>query len=319
MEAWLGRQPREAAVVLAARAALRALPLVLAAKHKDFTNALVLPVFRATVISWATAKYPTRQIGLRLAAAAATAYAAAVASASATATAIAAIDAAAARAAARSTKALDSVAHAAASTAAGVRAADAYAAAAAARAAAAAARAAATCPADSDSYASISAVRAAAYAAAYAGDAIYAAAYADARNYAVTATDCYGGDIARAAAYAGDTAVPYFWSEISTDATRFEQGRAASSAVARLPLWSQGQPDELSSLWQELEKELLAANQDWQVWTSWYGDRLDGCVRDDERELAYVRIEEALWDQGPAIGRRRLRRERYHSHKNRWP
>jgi hypothetical protein len=41
--------------------------------------------------------------------------------------------------------------------------------------------------------------------------------------------------------------------------------------------------------------------QDWQVWTIWYDDRLDGRVRDEERELAYVRIEEALWDQGPAI------------------
>jgi hypothetical protein len=223
MEAWLGRQPREAAVVLAARAALRALPLVLVAKHKDFRSVLVLPVFRATVISWATAKYPTYQT--ELAAAAAAAYAAADASASATAVAIAAIDAAATRAAAF--------------------AADAYAAATAARAAAAAARAAATRP--GDSYAGISAIRAAAYAAAYAGDAIYAAAYADARSYAVMAADSY--DTARAAAYAGDAAVPFFWSEISTDATRLEEGGAAS-AIARLPLWPQGQPDELLSLWQ---------------------------------------------------------------------
>ncbi len=41
--------------------------------------------------------------------------------------------------------------------------------------------------------------------------------------------------------------------------------------------------------------------QDWQVWTIWYEHRLDGRVREEERELAYVRIDESLWNQGPAI------------------
>jgi hypothetical protein len=48
-----------------------------------------------------------------------------------------------------------------------------------------------------------------------------------------------------------------------------------------------------------MKAALLAAKQDWEVWTLWYDDRLDGRVRDDARELAYV--QEALWDQGPAI------------------
>ena len=34
---------------------------------------------------------------------------------------------------------------------------------------------------------------------------------------------------------------------------------------------------------------------------AWYEDRLDGHVWDEERELAYVRVEEALWNQGPAV------------------
>ena len=50
-----------------------------------------------------------------------------------------------------------------------------------------------------------------------------------------------------------------------------------------------------------MKNALLAAKQDWRVWTHWYGDRLDGRIMDEERELAYVRIEEALWDQGPAV------------------
>ena len=72
---------------------------------------------------------------------------------------------------------------------------------------------------------------------------------------------------------------------------------AAASVIARSPLWSQGQPDQIHSLWREMKAMLHAAKQDWQVWTIWYDDRLEGRVRDKTRELAYVRIEEALWDQ----------------------
>jgi hypothetical protein len=205
LDAWLGKQPPDVAVVLAARAALRVLPVAQTAKHEGFTGVLVLPVFRAMVFSWASAQYPAQRTEL----AAATA--------------------------------------------------DAYATVVAARAAAAAARAVA--------------VRA-------------AAAYAGARSYA--------------SAHAGDAAAPFFWSALSSDATRFEKG-ATASAIARSPLWRQGQPEQLHSLWREMKTALHAANQDWQVWTIWYDDRLKGRVRDKTRELAYVRIEEALWDQGPAV------------------
>jgi hypothetical protein len=51
---------------------------------------------------------------------------------------------------------------------------------------------------------------------------------------------------------------------------------------------------------------LHAAKQDWQVWTIWYDDRLEGRVRDKTRELAYVRIEEALWDQARQSSTQRL-------------
>jgi hypothetical protein len=177
LEAWLGKQPPDVAVVLAARAALRVLPVVQTAKHEGFTGVLVLPVFRATVFSWVAAQYPAQRTE-------------------------------------------------------------------------------------------------------------FAAAYAGARTYAT--------------AYAGDAAAPFFWSALSSDATRLEKG-AAASAIARSPLWPQGQPDQLHSLWREMKAALHAAKQDWQIWTIWYDDRLEGRVRDKTRELAYVRIEESLWDQGPAV------------------
>jgi hypothetical protein len=118
-----------------------------------------------------------------------------------------------------------------------------------------------------------------------------------AANYPAHKTELAVG---AAAAYAAAVAAPSFWSELSTDATRSEKGVTAP-AIARSPLWTHGQPDHLLSLWQEMKAELLAAKQDWQDWTIWYDDRLDGRVRDETRELAYVRIEEALWDQGPAV------------------
>lgn len=98
-----------------------------------------------------------------------------------------------------------------------------------------------------------------------------------------------------------------FWSALSIDATRVEDSWSVSD-IAGSPLWPQGQPEQLQSFWLEMKTALLAARQDWEVWTIWYDDRLAGRVRDAERELAYVRIEEALWNQGPAIVNAEIKR-----------
>jgi hypothetical protein len=104
-------------------------------------------------------------------------------------------------------------------------------------------------------------------------------------------------------AFGAEPVTATLWSAVSVDATRVEKG-AAASVIAGSPLWPQGQPDEVRSLWQEMKAALLAAKQDWDVWTDWYEARLERRGNDEEREqreLAYVRIEEALWNQGPAI------------------
>jgi hypothetical protein len=93
---------------------------------------------------------------------------------------------------------------------------------------------------------------------------------------------------------------PTFWSNGSIDATQIEKGTAASE-IARAPLWPQGQPEALKTLWKELAEALRAANEDWDVWIDWYENRLAGRVHEEARELAYVDIDETLWNQGPAI------------------
>ncbi len=230
-ESWLRKQPPEVAVAFAARAALRALPFAHFAKRESYMRGLVLPVFRATSVTWAiVARYPALEMGL-----------------------------------VADTASL---------------------------AADAASLAAATYP-----YAH--------YAAGAAADAANAA-----NHTANSTTDAeeahYAASFSIAAVHAADAAfllaktTAAFWSTISIDATRVKEG-ATASVIAGSPLWPQDQPDQLGSLWKELKAALHAEKQDWEAWTIWYDDRLDGRVRDDERELAYVQIEKALWDQGPAI------------------
>lgn len=105
-------------------------------------------------------------------------------------------------------------------------------------------------------------------------------------------------DLAVDATFEAD-AVDAFWSAVSVDATRVEEGHTAA-VIAGLPLWPQGQPDQLQSLWNEMEAALLAAKENWDVWINWYRARLEGRVREEESEIAFVRVEETLWEQGPA-------------------
>jgi hypothetical protein len=228
LETWLQKQPRAVSVALAARAALRALPVMQKALLRgDYRSGLVLPVFRATAVSWAAAKYPAHE------------------------------------------KELASAAHAAAGDA---------------------------------TYADVRAAATAADAAAYAAHSVNDPANANASRAATAAANAY-------VYYANDAeeAFDALWSTISTDATFRERGRTASK-IAGLPLWPNNQPDDLESSWQEMKNVLHGANEDWQVWTTWYDDRLAGRVQEEERELAYVRIDDNLWLEGPGIVNAEIKR-----------
>jgi hypothetical protein len=231
-------------VALAARAALRVFPIMQMDKYEGYARVLVLPVFRAAAISWATAKYPKN-------------------------------DSEIARARAEAAGAPYS----------------AYA-----------------ILAGSSAFAALAAADVGADAAADAATA------AEAAVRAASGVDASITDIAT------------FWSVVSDDAMRVEEGVAASD-IAGSPLWQRQrvhypnqigwqprvevvneQPFPLRALWQDLKAALIAAGHYWQVWTRWYDDRLAGRVKDEECELAYVRIDDALWKQGPAIVNAEIKR-----------
>jgi hypothetical protein len=67
-----------------------------------------------------------------------------------------------------------------------------------------------------------------------------------------------------------------------------------------VPLWPKGTPAWADPRWYSLRNALLDAEHDWQVWTIWYQDRLDGRVQSLEREMAYVALPDELWEQASA-------------------
>jgi hypothetical protein len=224
LRAWLEDKPREVAVAIAARSALRVAPLLVIAldRHAERRRAaLILPAFRALAVASLAANWT------RLA-----------------------TDDAAARAATRAADAVDS-----------------------------------------------DAARAAAHAA--------AAAFADAAAFAVQAV----ANAARAAAGAAAHAASYadaarIWRAVSADCTLLDEALGAEDTARRLwpePLWSGREPPPpLSVAWQALKEHLLAAAEDWEVWTRWYEDRLDGRRGIEALDLARATIPDDDWLKGPA-------------------
>ncbi|WP_346898701.1 P-loop NTPase fold protein [uncultured Roseibium sp.] len=72
---------------------------------------------------------------------------------------------------------------------------------------------------------------------------------------------------------------------------------------ASLPLWSDGQfPGAFAKYWEELKSQLLSRDEDWDVWTQWYEDRLAGNPPEDEAlAVARVTLPEPMWREGPKL------------------
>jgi hypothetical protein len=203
---WVRKLPPEVAIAFAARMALRVLPIVWTARGEDFKHGffadIILPVFRATNVAFAAAKYPAQATRRQATSASAGADAAAAA-----------------------------------------------------------------------------APAAPAAAAAAAADSAFAAA--------------------AAAVASANAACPVFWAAVSDDATHVEEG-ATASFIAGSPLWPKGQPDELRSMWVELNAALRTSGEDWDVWIDWYEARLQGKGSNQKLEIARAMIPNEIWREGPA-------------------
>lgn len=83
-------------------------------------------------------------------------------------------------------------------------------------------------------------------------------------------------------------------------------------SVAKLSsfaLWNKGIPDMLSEAWQSLKATLLAADEDWEVWTDWYDALLEGRLAESEAiSLARVTLPEEFWERGPKAVNAELKR-----------
>jgi hypothetical protein len=234
---WLETQPHEVSLAIAARAALRVLPLVeyaLLRRAERFRSNVVLPCFRATVIPWVGAKYPTRDAQLHAG--------------------NPADGARAARTTLLGTAAGNTVVNAASSAA-----------------------------------------------AAYSTSTRNAALEAiSAITHSASASSGYFTHIINAANF--DAAA------IDNGKTD-EQRRQLAARISDRPLWPDRVPTTIASAWNLLKKQLLAANEDWEVWIEWYEDRLRGRASiDSDIDLAYIAPRNQQWKDGPKVVNAEVRR-----------
>lgn len=73
------------------------------------------------------------------------------------------------------------------------------------------------------------------------------------------------------------------------------------------PLWPGSTPDAVLRNWDEMKAHLLLADEDWQVWTDWYDDRLRGAPAHREVELDRISVAEDLMPDEPAVVNQAIR------------
>ena len=84
--------------------------------------------------------------------------------------------------------------------------------------------------------------------------------------------------------------------------------QVSPSVLATSQLWPGQMPDWAFEAWAELERALLDADEDWEVWTDWYEARLKGGPADQVLEVARATIPNDMWEQGPKAVNAEIRR-----------
>lgn len=126
---------------------------------------------------------------------------------------------------------------------------------------------------------------------------------ADAMGYAVSATD-------KAALTVAHTAVNATAEVLELDRARIDSGHSGAE-LAGLPLWPLRAAAWATDNWRTLKSALLAAGQDWEVWTDWYEARLAGdtaSAPNEALEVARAMIPDAVWRKGPETANAEIRR-----------
>jgi hypothetical protein len=88
------------------------------------------------------------------------------------------------------------------------------------------------------------------------------------------------------------------WLTVSRDADFIASGGTAQ-ALARKPLWPDGEHHWVMQHWKQLQDALPREN-DWQVWIDWYERRLMGLSDSEEVELVFTTVPNQERDVGPA-------------------
>lgn len=135
----------------------------------------------------------------------------------------------------------------------------------------------------------------------------YAAVYAASNASAIAAAANAVTAVSAAALSSSATAaiISNVWQGISDDVTFLEEGRTVEVLMER-PLFLGEMGSELTKRWQSMKEALLSLNENWQVWTNWYEDRLVGGPRPNGRlviealERERVLIPGEDWEKGAA-------------------
>ena len=97
-----------------------------------------------------------------------------------------------------------------------------------------------------------------------------------------------------------------FWEAVEQDATFLQSGmdtgdelEELAAALSRVALWPGGIPVWAGRRWTDLKDE-LPDDEGWSVWLDWYEGHLTGRAADEALEFERVTIPNEAWKQGPA-------------------
>jgi len=130
-------------------------------------------------------------------------------------------------------------------------------------------------------------------------------------TYATITDGARAADAAAAAAIAAVTNGAASYAAYCQDKNWVED-RPAGTPITDLthqPLWpNTDMPPDLETQWQDLKTNLLGLDQDWDVWTNWYEDRLAGKPLNKALELAIINLDpDEYWKKGAGVTNARIR------------